>query len=62
MTRKEIALSLPCRHKRCGARPGEPCKHARKGNTHQVRWNDADQVQLDQAKLEAWQKRYGVSA
>jgi len=52
-------MGLPCRHERCHAQAGEPCNHAYRGHLHQVRWNDADRVCRDRARLEDWNLRYG---
>jgi len=52
---RKVALSLPCRHKRCGALAGMPCGK----RLHRVRYNDAHRILNDRAKLEDWQKRYG---
>jgi len=57
--RREIAMGLPCRHERCHAQAGQPCNHAYRGHLHQVRWNDADRVCRDRARLEDWNLRYG---
>jgi hypothetical protein len=54
----EVALTIFCRKKRCGARPGEPCK-SRERSLHRVRYNDAYRLLVAQLKMEDWKQRYG---
>ena len=66
MTLRELALTLPCRRKKCGAKPGEFCttkpRFTTKGQKyyriHLVRRNDARKLQEAQAKIEDWNRRY----
>jgi hypothetical protein len=57
--RRELVLSVKCRHKQCGAHPGTPCHHYAPNRFHQVRYNDARRIYAAQAKLEDWNLRYG---
>lgn len=66
MTLRDLAFTLPCRRKGCGARPGQKCKGRDRTTIkgvkyymhHRVRSNDARYVAEKQQRINDLNSRY----